>query len=84
MPNKAGSGFKLDPKNLTSLSINPEPLTSSPVAPIGISIGVAEFFYYNTSAGANAISSNALSKSSSPTVRVNVQGHASNRIILDF
>jgi len=83
IPNRAGSGFKLNVKNLTSLSINLGPLTSSPLAPIGVSIDGAEFFNYNASAGANAIPLNTPSKLSSTTVRINVQGHASNRIILD-
>jgi len=83
MSNKAGSGFKLDPKNLTSLSINPEPLTSSPVGPIEISIDDVKSLNYNAFAGTNAIPLNDPSKLSSTTIRISVQGHASDRIILD-
>ncbi|KAJ6488878.1 SGNH hydrolase-type esterase domain-containing protein [Mycena sanguinolenta] len=51
----SGSGFKINVKDLSSLTINLGPNTTAPVIALGISVDYAPFFSLNASAGANVI-----------------------------
>ncbi|KAF8154301.1 SGNH hydrolase-type esterase domain-containing protein [Crassisporium funariophilum] len=84
----AGSGFKLNVRNLRSLSLNLGPHTTLPLAAVGVSVDNSDFFTVNASAGTNIIplaSSTAAEsdKSKSTVVRINVEGWQNNRINLE-
>ncbi|KAF9562852.1 SGNH hydrolase [Agrocybe pediades] len=85
----AGSGFKVNVKNLKALSLNLGEHTTAPSASIGVSVGGSEFFTVNVSAGANPLPLNAppalvaAKKPSSTLVRINVEGWQNNRINLE-
>ncbi|KAF9472634.1 SGNH hydrolase [Pholiota conissans] len=84
----AGSGFKLNVKNLRSLSLNLGEHTTSPFAAIGVSVDGSNFVTVNASAGANSIPILPGPLSSSHTnatsiVRINVEGWQNNRINLE-
>ncbi|PPQ89241.1 hypothetical protein CVT25_001320 [Psilocybe cyanescens] len=79
-----GSGFKVNVLNLKSLTLNLGPLTPSPFASLGVSVGDSEFFPVNASAGSNTITipSAALkqSKLTPTTVRINAAGWQTYRL----
>ncbi|KAF9528694.1 SGNH hydrolase-type esterase domain-containing protein [Crepidotus variabilis] len=79
----AGSGLKLHVANLQTLSINLGEATSAPVAPLGVSVGSGPFFTYNATAGENLIDLGDIQKTTSTIVRINVQGHSNNHIVLE-
>ncbi|KAM5540984.1 hypothetical protein V8D89_005295 [Ganoderma adspersum] len=51
----AGSGFKLHVEDLTSLTLNLGPHTTSPLASIGVSVNFEPFYTVNVSQGSNVI-----------------------------
>ncbi|PIL25732.1 hypothetical protein GSI_11482 [Ganoderma sinense ZZ0214-1] len=51
----AGSGFKLHIQDLTSLTLNLGPHTTSPLASIGVSVNYEPFYTVNVSQGSNVI-----------------------------
>ncbi|KAJ7369084.1 SGNH hydrolase-type esterase domain-containing protein [Mycena albidolilacea] len=83
----AGSGFKLNVKNLESLTLNLGPHTTAPFASIGVSLDYGEFITANISQGSNPIpilvSSNERPDTHTTVVRVNVEGWQNNRINLE-
>ncbi|PPQ80335.1 hypothetical protein CVT25_003618 [Psilocybe cyanescens] len=82
-----GSGFKLNVKNLKSLSLDLGEHTTSPSAAVGVSVGGSDFFTVNASTGITAIplpnSVANLHSKSSTIVRINVEGWQNNRINLE-
>lgn len=83
---RASSGFKLNVKNLRSLSLNLGEHTTSPSAAIGVSIDGAGFFSVNASVGTNVIpiaTPLPSVQASSSIVRINVEGWQDNRINLE-
>ncbi|KAJ7483793.1 hypothetical protein B0H11DRAFT_1200153, partial [Mycena galericulata] len=51
----SGSGFKINVQDLSSLTLNLGPNTTTPLISLGISIDYAPFFTFNATQGANAI-----------------------------
>ena len=91
---RAGSGFKLHVQDLSSLSLQLGPHTTSPLASIGVSVDYAPFYQVNVSEGVNAIplngddatrvtESNASQETKTSVVRINVEGWQDNRINLE-
>ena len=87
---RAGSGFKLHVKGLTSLLLNLGPHTTAPLASIGVSVNYAPFYTVNVSSGANVIplsdpssAQKAPVKGPTQVVRINVEGWQNNRINLE-
>ncbi|KDR78245.1 hypothetical protein GALMADRAFT_138363 [Galerina marginata CBS 339.88] len=80
-----GSGFKLNVKNLKSLSLNLGPHTTTPFAAVGVSVDGSDFVTVNASAGANTIPlpTPRGRPSASSIVRINVEGWQNNRINLE-
>ncbi|KAF7301591.1 SGNH-hydro domain-containing protein [Mycena indigotica] len=81
----AGSGFKLNVKNLKSMTLNLGVHTTQPLASIGVSVDYGEFNTVNVSAGANSIplSDFVSGKNQQTVVRVNAEGWQNNRINLE-
>ncbi|KAI0758850.1 SGNH hydrolase [Fomes fomentarius] len=85
----AGSGFKLHVDDLTSLTLNLGPHTTSPLAAVGVSIDYEPFFTVNVTEDANPIplstptSSSVEKGPSGAVVRINVEGWQNNRIHLE-
>ncbi|TBU22635.1 SGNH hydrolase-type esterase domain-containing protein [Dichomitus squalens] len=89
----AGSGFKLHVQDLSSLTLNLGPHTTSPLASIGVSVDYAPFYQVNVSEGVNVVpltgnmTQDTESKSNqgkkTSVVRVNVEGWQDNRINLE-
>ena len=52
---RAGSGFKLHVQDLTSLTLNLGPHTTSPLASIGLSVDYEPFYTVNVTQGSNVI-----------------------------
>ncbi|KAI0318124.1 SGNH hydrolase-type esterase domain-containing protein [Amylostereum chailletii] len=78
----AGTGFKLNVRDLTSLTLNLANFTASPAA-LGVSVDYGPFTTVNVTVGANTIPLDGGSRSGSTVVRVNVEGWQNNRIHLD-
>ena len=90
---RAGSGFKINVQNLTSLKLNLGEYTTSPIAAVGVSVDYAPFVTVNVSQGDNAILPLSEDEEESArfgggrvkntVVRLNVQGWQNNRIHFD-
>ncbi|KDQ56035.1 hypothetical protein JAAARDRAFT_132916 [Jaapia argillacea MUCL 33604] len=82
----AGSGFKLNVQNLTSLTLNLGNHTTTPLASVGVSVNYQPFYTVNVSAGANPIPLTDLTfpnvTGNNAVVRFNVEGWQNNRINL--
>src|ERR1700761_2580920 len=86
-----GSGFKLAVEDLTSLSLNLGPHTTSPLVSLGVSVNYETFRTVNVSEGANVIplsvTSDTLTLNSKRTtqtiVRINTEGWQNNRMNLE-
>jgi len=85
-----GSGFKLAVENLSSLTLNLGPHTTSPLASLGVSVNFEPFRTVNVSQGRNEISLSASTseatsqhKSEFSVVRINVEGWQNNRMNLE-
>ncbi|KAJ7206784.1 SGNH hydrolase-type esterase domain-containing protein [Mycena pura] len=81
----AGSGFKLNVKNLASLGLNLGQHTTAPLTSVGVSFDYGEFVTVNISDGSNTIPIPSV-KSGSETetvVRINVEGWQNNRMNLE-
>ncbi|KAJ7068673.1 SGNH hydrolase-type esterase domain-containing protein [Mycena amicta] len=76
----AGSGFKLNVKNLQSLALNLGPHTTQPL--VGVSLDYGEFNTVDLSEGANPILLG-VSKGTTTVVRINVVGWQNNRMDLE-
>ncbi|KAI0772377.1 SGNH hydrolase [Trametes elegans] len=80
----ASSGFKLHVQDLSTLTLNLGPHTTTPLASVGVSVGHEPFYTVNVSAGANVIPLKKLEgEASTTTVRINVEGWQNNRINLE-
>ncbi|KAJ7064428.1 SGNH hydrolase-type esterase domain-containing protein [Mycena belliarum] len=82
----AGSGLKLNVKNLEALTLNLGPHTTGPWTSVGISLNYGEFSTANISAGCNVIPISAAFKAGpedTTVVRVNVEGWQNNRMNLE-
>ncbi|ETW80070.1 hypothetical protein HETIRDRAFT_322385 [Heterobasidion irregulare TC 32-1] len=83
----AGSGFKLNVQNLSSLTLNLGSHTTTPLVTVGVSLDYEPFYTVNVSAGTNPIpltqSSAQAQKSSHTVVRINAVGWQDNRVNLD-
>ncbi|KAI0651069.1 SGNH hydrolase [Trametes meyenii] len=88
----AGSGLKLHVEDLTSLTFNLGPHTTSPLASIGVSVDYEPFHTINVSTGVNVIplgvsyddsTKTTGKRSTSTVVRINVEGWQNNRINLE-
>ncbi|RPD77308.1 SGNH hydrolase [Lentinus tigrinus ALCF2SS1-7] len=86
----AGSGFKLHVENLSSLTLNLGPHTTSPLASVGVSLDYGPFYTVNVTEGSNEIPLGAIeseqkrsSNKSRSVVRINVEGWQNNRINLE-
>ncbi|KAJ7461925.1 SGNH hydrolase-type esterase domain-containing protein [Mycena latifolia] len=82
----AGSGFKLNVKNLKSLALNLGPHTTTPFTSVGVSLDFGEFITANISEGSNAIPIPPSFKpdpEETTVVRVNVEGWQNNRMNLE-
>lgn len=83
---RAGSGFKIHVEDLSSLTLNLGPHTTSPLASIGISMNYGKFITVNVSEGSNTIPLSSLQAeagyktSVGNVVRINVEGWQDNRI----
>ena len=84
---RAGSGFKLNVQNLSSLTLNLGSHTTTPLVTVGVSLNYEPFYTVNVSAGTNPIpltpSSAQAQKSSHTVVRINAVGWQDNRVNLD-
>lgn len=85
---RAGSGFKLNVKNLESLSLNLGPHTTTPLTSVGVSLDYGEFITANISEGSNVIPIPAslktgAGKEATTVVRINVEGWQNNRMNLE-
>jgi hypothetical protein len=84
---RAGSGLKLNVRNLKSLSLDLGPHTTTPFTSVGVSFDYGEFITANISEGSNAIPVPASLQTSSPkeatVVRINVEGWQNNRMNLE-
>ncbi|KAI0633101.1 SGNH hydrolase [Trametes polyzona] len=86
----AGSGLKLHVQDLSSLTLQLGPHTTSPLASVGVSVDYGSFFTVNVSEGVNHIPLSGISdsrrsakKGSRSVVRINVEGWQNNRINLE-
>ncbi|KAJ7094330.1 SGNH hydrolase-type esterase domain-containing protein [Mycena epipterygia] len=79
----AGSGFKLNVKNLESLSLNLGPHTTTPLTSVGVSFDYGEFITANISEGSNVIPIPTGLGKETTVVRVNVEGWQNNRMNLE-
>ncbi|KAJ7181578.1 hypothetical protein C8R43DRAFT_869754, partial [Mycena crocata] len=82
----AGSGFKLNIKNLQSLVLNLGTHTTTPFAAVGVSLDYGESVTANVSAGSNTIPFPASFKTNhakETVVRVNVEGWQNNRMNIE-
>ncbi|KAF8207823.1 SGNH hydrolase-type esterase domain-containing protein [Mycena galopus ATCC 62051] len=82
----ASSGFKLNVKNLESLTLNLGPHTTSPLTSVGVSVDYGDFFTANISEGSNPIPIIASDKTpgaETTVVRVNAEGWQNNRMNLE-
>ncbi|KAI5121486.1 hypothetical protein M0805_003941 [Coniferiporia weirii] len=80
----AGSGFKLNVEDLTSLKLNLGNHTTSPLVSVGVSLNYNPFFTVNISAGENIIPLDSLNRTGSNTVvRINSWNWQDNRVNLE-
>ncbi|KAH8115002.1 SGNH hydrolase [Phellopilus nigrolimitatus] len=85
----AGSGFKLNVQNLTSLTLNLGNHTTSPLVSIGVSLDYGSFFTVNVSVGENTIPLNPLEsglvtiQKKNTVVRINAEEWQDNRVNLE-
>ncbi|KAF7316222.1 SGNH hydrolase [Mycena indigotica] len=80
----SGSGFKLNVRNLQSLTVNLGPNTTQPFVALGVSIDHAPFFSLNATIGANVIPISLPHKTARDTtvVRINAEMYFSSQMHL--
>lgn len=86
---RAGSGFKIHVENLSYMTLNLGPHTTSPLASIGVSLNYGDFTTVNVSEGSNTIPLQSLQIDSeenttgTSVIRINTEGWQDNRINLE-
>ncbi|EIM80236.1 uncharacterized protein STEHIDRAFT_68498 [Stereum hirsutum FP-91666 SS1] len=85
----AGSGFKIHVENLSSMTLNLGPHTTSLLASIGVSLNYGDFTTVNVSEGSNTLPLQSLQSDSEENttgknvIRINTEGWQDNRINLE-
>ncbi|TFK48158.1 hypothetical protein OE88DRAFT_1762098 [Heliocybe sulcata] len=78
----ASSGFNLVVDNLSSLTLNLGPHTTSPLVSLGVSVNYNAVYTFNASAGSNTIPLSNV-QAGPNVVRINVEGWQNNRMNLE-
>ena len=83
---RAGSGFKLNVLDLTSLTLNLGNHTTTPNVSVGVSLNYGDFVAVNISAGSNVIPLDSVTKRGpgrNTVVRIDSFGWQNNRVNLE-